>query len=67
MSTKIICDGCNVQEPYEHRCHGQNQISIGGEIQDGACDCECQRQPTAKSLATWAEAGYPKNFEFEYK
>ena len=19
-----LCDGCNVRQPWEHRCHGQN-------------------------------------------
>jgi len=20
----VLCDGCNVREPWEHRCHGEN-------------------------------------------
>lgn len=20
----IVCDGCNIREPWEHRCHGKN-------------------------------------------
>ena len=25
IKTEIhICDGCNVREPFEHRCHGGN-------------------------------------------
>ncbi|HAG27773.1 TPA: hypothetical protein DCG61_03255 [Patescibacteria group bacterium] len=67
MNTNIICDGCNVHEPYEHRCHGADQISIGGEIHAGPCGCECQRKPTSESLAKWMAAGRPKKFEFEYE
>lgn len=26
-----LCDGCNVREPFEHRCHGD----------DGGRSCEC--------------------------
>ena len=24
VSGSFLCDGCNVREPYEHRCHGGN-------------------------------------------
>ncbi len=24
MKMEKICDGCNVREPWEHRCHGNN-------------------------------------------
>lgn len=67
MRTNIICDGCNVREGHEHRCHGKDSIAVGGEFQNGACDCECQRRPTPKSLAKWMSAGRPKEFEFEYE
>jgi hypothetical protein len=28
MKTEKLCAGCNVREPWEHRCHGEN------------CDCD---------------------------
>lgn len=35
-----VCDGCAVNEPFEHRCHG-----LDGSWQDQrACDCpECRQ------------------------
>ena len=33
---RYICDGCNVREPFEHRCQGTD-----GAWQDGrSCQCE---------------------------
>ena len=26
-----VCDGCNVKEPHEHKCHGK----------DGGLECDC--------------------------
>jgi hypothetical protein len=38
----IICDGCNVRAPFEHRCHGRNAY-VRGERTGKACDCqECR-------------------------
>lgn len=34
-----ICDGCNVREPFEHRCHG-SRMQVRGENVIGACQCE---------------------------
>jgi len=34
----IICDGCNVREPWEHRCHGSNAY-INGECTTMPCAC----------------------------
>ncbi len=31
MTEKKICDGCNVREPWEHKCHG------------GDCECSCNK------------------------
>lgn len=37
----IICDGCNVRAPHEHRCHGEN-ASVSGEATGKRCQCrEC--------------------------
>jgi len=44
----MICDGCNVREPHEHRCH-EDRCTVGGEFVEGTCECpECH--PTAESL-----------------
>lgn len=65
---QIICDGCNVKSPHEHRCHGKDRITVLGEPRNSACECEaCNKQPTAASLAAWADAGHPNEFEFEYE
>lgn len=31
------CDGCNVREPHEHRCHGQscNCVNLTCQMQQG--------------------------------
>lgn len=34
----VICDGCNIREPFEHRCHGRN-IVVRGERADRSCEC----------------------------
>lgn len=34
----FVCDGCNVQPPHEHRCHGANQGPVCGCIE---CSFEC--------------------------
>lgn len=41
----MLCDGCNVNEGWEHRCHAPNQrpttITVRGEhIPDAICSCE---------------------------
>ena len=41
----LICDGCNVREPFEHRCHG-SRMQVRGENVSGACECEgCSPMP----------------------
>ena len=35
----ILCDGCNVKNGYEHRCHGTN-IVVNGEHTAFTCDCD---------------------------
>ena len=38
----IICDGCNVNKPWEHRCHEENAY-VGGEKTNKPCECaECK-------------------------
>lgn len=33
-----LCDGCNVREPHEHRCHGGDGAWADGRV----CECpEC--------------------------
>jgi hypothetical protein len=34
----IICDGCNVRHPFEHRCH-RTHITILGERTKLNCQC----------------------------
>src|SRR5208282_1618027 len=34
----IICDGCSVREPWEHRCHGSNSY-VNGERTGLSCEC----------------------------
>lgn len=35
---RVICDGCNVREPWEHRCHGSNAY-VSGERVGKPCEC----------------------------
>jgi len=44
----LICDGCNVREPWEHRCHGNN-ASISG-IRIGV-PCMCNEPSCKKEQA----------------
>lgn len=51
----MLCDGCNVNEGWEHRCHTRNQkpstITVRGErIPDALCSC-----PTCKIEHEFAE------------
>jgi hypothetical protein len=34
----IICDGCNVRAPFEHRCHEDN-VLVNGEKTGKPCEC----------------------------
>ncbi len=34
----VICDGCNVFHPHEHRCHGENAF-VHGEATGKPCEC----------------------------
>ena len=38
LPNKIICDGCNVNLPHEHRCHGNRSV-VRGERMDKPCQC----------------------------
>lgn len=39
---KLICDGCNVRPPWEHRCHEGNAW-VRGEKTGRPCQCdECK-------------------------
>lgn len=39
----VICDGCNVYKPHEHRCHGTEEIVRYGDILNVGCECpECR-------------------------
>lgn len=38
MSEPVICDGCAVREPWEHKCHGTN-IVVRGEHTTKNCEC----------------------------
>ena len=35
----LICDGCNVRAPFEHRCHGDRAF-VNGEATGKPCQCE---------------------------
>lgn len=39
----ILCDGCNVRENWEHRCHGEN------------CDCDNLTCQYRQGEITWDE------------
>jgi len=40
--TKVLCDGCNVNPPFEHRCHGRKTM-IMGQATNKICQCqECR-------------------------
>lgn len=50
----ILCDGCRVQRPFEHRCHGEHS-AIMGEQTGRRCECrECLEFKTRCGLATCA-------------
>jgi hypothetical protein len=34
----VICDGCNVALPHEHRCHGENAQMAGMPV-NKPCNC----------------------------
>ena len=34
----VICDGCNVLGPWEHRCHGARSV-VQGEQTNRQCQC----------------------------
>lgn len=36
--TRVICDGCAVNPPHEHRCHGLRAY-VNGEAMRRPCDC----------------------------
>lgn len=67
--SKILCDGCNVREPHEHRCHGkEGPITVQGDRMNAGCECQdCGKRPTMESLDAWRIAGYPKDFKFQYE
>jgi hypothetical protein len=45
----LICHGCNVREPHEHRCH-EDRTVVGNRM--GTCDCpDCH--PTPEELAAF--------------
>lgn len=45
----------------------QGQLSqLNSDLLVKPCGCECQKRPTAQSLAKWAAAGHPNDFPFEY-
>lgn len=40
-ASRVICDGCNVLPPHEHRCHGA-RAQVKGEPAGKPCECpEC--------------------------
>ncbi len=50
---EIICDGCNVRYPHEHRCH-EDRPQVRGEHVFGTCSCpDCH--PSAEELAAFRQ------------
>lgn len=44
-ATRLICDGCAVWSPHEHRCH-EGDAQVKGEPTGRACECpECHPAP----------------------
>jgi len=41
MTRPVICDGCNVRDPWEHRCHGRLTRHRGTVV---ACECKACRE-----------------------
>lgn len=35
----VICDGCNVRQRWEHRCHGGYNVLVMGQRYHGHCEC----------------------------
>jgi len=59
----VICDGCNVRDPWEHRCHGKEAV-VREEQTYKPCECprckelvEFQRQQRQRAEAEGDEAG----------
>lgn len=52
--TPILCDGCNVREPFEHRCHGYSapRIQVAGEWVNASCECEDCTAPAPRTEGT---------------
>lgn len=46
MGQKIICDGCNVRHPHEHKCHGQ--------------DCQCDNPTCMNYQGRLSDQEYKK-------
>jgi hypothetical protein len=43
----VICDGCNVRPPFEHRCH-EDRPHVNGALVEGRCECDlCVDPPLA--------------------
>ena len=64
-NSMVLCDGCNVKAPHEHRCHGSGPITVHGDRKEMACECiPCNNPPSAEKLQEWADAGYPEDFVF---
>jgi len=56
----IICDGCNVREPFEHRCHGERSVVLGQHTNK---PCECPECREADRLFPDAATIKPKEEE----
>ncbi len=52
---EFLCAGCNVREPFEHRCHGAN---CSCDMCEAPCTCvECEEERFASlpdMEASWA-------------
>jgi len=58
----MICDGCNVREPFEHRCHSTSgsgrtipEMVVRGERVPRACECEPCREEDRIFAAEYPE------------
>lgn len=69
----VICDGCNVRENWEHRCHKEDAF-VGGKATGKLCECKFCKWKTfwfdgnqfcavINSRAKWEEVILAYNYE----
>lgn len=48
----VVCDGCRVKFPFEHRCHGENAFVLGFAT-GKPCECPTCVNKAAKKEEFW--------------